>query len=256
VLALALAESPRQGSGHPLWHYAVVAGVAVGVFLGIKITEYVSGRRSLSAGSTAPSVATTVLVAASLLSGGIHGSVTGEHFHEAFVFGLFFLVAAAAQVAWAVVLLRWPTRPLLWAGAIGNAVVIAVWVATRTVGIPIGPEPWQAEPVGVLDLASKVLEIVIIVTAVAVLARRASSAPGDVVERRLEELRREHPGLVRPRSEEPTPAASAVAGAAARGGFLLHEPASSRHGCVAPAVVEREGSCDVAHDDIVGKAVL
>ncbi len=198
-MVFALAASTRRG-GHPLWHYLVVAGAAVAVFLGIKVKEYADRRRerSVPSGFVAPSVSTAVLAAASFLAGGIHGSVASEHFREAFVFGVFFVGAAAAQVAWAILLVHQPTRALLWVGAIGNTAVIAVWTVTRTVGIPIGPEPWHAEAIGALDVISTLFEIVIVVTAVAVLARRAPRSREDVVERRLEELRREHPNLVRP----------------------------------------------------------
>jgi hypothetical protein len=187
--------------GHPLWHYAVVAGAAVGVFVGIKVKEWFDGRRAApgasSSGFAAPSVAIVVLATASFLTAAIHGSVTSEHFREAFAFGVFFLAAAAAQTAWALLLLYRPSRGLLLAGAIGNALVIAVWVMSRTVGIPIGPEPWQPEAVGLVDVISKVFELVIVVVSVTLLVRHVPG-PDNVVERRLEELRRDFPELVRP----------------------------------------------------------
>jgi hypothetical protein len=205
----ALAEAARnRPNGHPLWHYLVVAGAAVGVFLGIKVKEYVGRRRErrvaaprvrpVSSGFAAPSVSTTVLATASILTAAIHGAVTSEHFREAFVFGVFFVAAAAAQTAWAILLVYRPSRALLLGGAIGNAIVIAVWAMSRTVGIPIGPEPWHPEAVGVIDVISKVFELVIIVVSVWLLVRRAPLDRDSVVERRLEAVRREYPELLRP----------------------------------------------------------
>lgn len=45
----------------------------------------------------------------------------------------------------------------------GNATVVAVWAASRTTGLPIGPEPWMAESIGTLDLLAVGLELLLVV---------------------------------------------------------------------------------------------
>jgi hypothetical protein len=53
----------------------------------------------------------------------------------------------------------------------GNATVIAVYVASRTVGLPFGPDLHHAESVGALDVVSCVLEFGLIVGCAALLWR-------------------------------------------------------------------------------------
>ena len=71
---------------------------------------------------------------------------------------MFFLVISWAQLMWPVILLWRPARLWLWLGIAGNAIVIAVYVASRTVGLPFGPDLHNAESVGALDVVSCVLE--------------------------------------------------------------------------------------------------
>ncbi|HMN62120.1 MAG TPA: hypothetical protein PJ988_17250, partial [Anaerolinea sp.] len=54
-------------------------------------------------------------------------------------------------------------REVLWAGILGNAAIIALWIVTRTLGIPLGPEAGMVEEIGALDLTSKIAELVVIV---------------------------------------------------------------------------------------------
>src|SRR4051794_9411387 len=74
----------------------------------------------------------------SIVAAAVHTAVCPEHFTEATVYGLFFLFAAIAQLAWAVIVWMAPRRGLLVAGAVGNGLVVALWALTRSVGIPIG----------------------------------------------------------------------------------------------------------------------
>jgi hypothetical protein len=112
-------------------------------------------------------------VAAALLSAGaaaIHASVAGPHFAEHFVLGALFVVTATAQAAWAALVLTAPSARLLAAGVAGNVGVVAAWALSRTVGFPLGPEPWAPEPVGALDLAATSFEAVVVATCVLLLA--------------------------------------------------------------------------------------
>jgi hypothetical protein len=103
------------------------------------------------------------LAALSVGAAAIHFAVVFEHFAEYALYGVFFLVISWAQVIWPAVLLWRPSRLWLWLGIAGNAIVIAVYVASRTVGLPFGPDLHNAEAVGALDVVSCVLEFGLIV---------------------------------------------------------------------------------------------
>ena len=63
----------------------------------------------------------------------------------------FFGVVAAAQIVWGAVALAWAPRWWLALGALGNAVVVATWVVSRTVGLPFGEFAGVVLPVGFAD---------------------------------------------------------------------------------------------------------
>jgi hypothetical protein len=111
------------------------------------------------------------LAALSVGAAAIHFAVVFEHFAEYLLYGVFFLVISWAQVIWPAVLLWRPSRLWLRLGIVGNAIVIAVYVASRTVGLPFGPDLHNAESVGALDVVSCVLEFGIIVACAALLWR-------------------------------------------------------------------------------------
>jgi hypothetical protein len=111
------------------------------------------------------------LAALSIGAAAIHFAVVFEHFAEYTLYGVFFLVISWAQVSWPAVLLWRPSRLWLWLGIAGNAIVIAVYVASRTVGLPFGPDLHNAESVGALDVVSCVLEFGLIVGCAALLWR-------------------------------------------------------------------------------------
>ena len=107
----------------------------------------------------------------SALAGIIHAYFMPEHFEEWIGYGLFFMVATVCQVLLALVLLAHtpPRRDVLWAGILGNAAIIGLWIVTRTVGIPVGPMSGEIEMVGVLDLTSKIAEMAVILCLAALL---------------------------------------------------------------------------------------
>src|SRR5215468_140835 len=125
--------------------------------------------------STAPSTAKPYLLGglAALSAGAaaIHFAVVFEHFADYTLYGVFFLVISWAQMIWPAVLLWRPSRLWLWLGIAGNTIVIAVYVASRTVGLPFGPDLHNAESVGALDVVSCVLEFGVIVVCAALLWR-------------------------------------------------------------------------------------
>jgi hypothetical protein len=112
----------------------------------------------------------TALALTSLSAAAIHFAAIDVHLDEDVAFGVFFAVVAWGQALWAIGVLVAPRRWLIRAGLIGNAAVIAVWVLSRTVGVPLGPQPWTPEAVGVADVISAILELGIVVGCAARLA--------------------------------------------------------------------------------------
>ena len=108
------------------------------------------------------SVAQASLAALSMAAAAIHFAVMGEHFAEYAAFGVFFSVVAWLQALWAVGVLVLPSRRLLLVGLVGNALVILVWLSSRTIGLPIGPEAGAPEPAAFVDVLSTILEVAIV----------------------------------------------------------------------------------------------
>ena len=102
------------------------------------------------------------LASLSAAAAAIHFAVVFEHFKDYTLYGVFFLVLAWAQLIWPAVLLWRPSRAWLWLGLAGNAAVLVVYVASRTAGLPFGPDLHHPEPVGALDVVSCVLEFALI----------------------------------------------------------------------------------------------
>ena len=88
----------------------------------------------------------------------IHFVVIPEHWREWWGYGLFFVAVAVAQLLFVVLILYWPLRELYLLAAAGNAVVIAMWVLTRTYGSPLGPEAGEREALALADVVATVLE--------------------------------------------------------------------------------------------------
>lgn len=100
----------------------------------------------------------SAVVGLTYFAGLVHLVALPAHARESALFGAFFAVVASAQLVYAVVLARRPVRRVVEAGVLGQLALVVVWALTRTVGLPIGPAPWQAEPVGFLDLSCALSE--------------------------------------------------------------------------------------------------
>ena len=81
-------------------------------------------------------------------SGLIHAQAAFGQAGKYVPFAIALALLAAVQFAWGAAVYRWPTRWLIGAGAALSFGAIAVWVASRTSGLPLGPKPWQHSPVG------------------------------------------------------------------------------------------------------------
>jgi hypothetical protein len=107
------------------------------------------------------------LVRATVISaslGLLHMLATPLYFDEWLGYGVFFVTVAVLQVMYSMALAAGePNRTLYWVGIAGNALVIGLWVITRTVGIPfLGPMAGEVLPVGLLDTVAQILEAALI----------------------------------------------------------------------------------------------
>ena len=146
------------------------------------------GRRGLGAGATGtdadpspvrqPTRVRYAAAALSLSAALIHAWVIPEHFGEWWGYGAFFLVVAVAQAYLSDGLLYRPRPRLFLAGIVGNLAVVALYGATRTVGIPFfGPHAGEVEQVRVIGVASVVAEVALVAALALLLRSPASGRP-------------------------------------------------------------------------------
>jgi len=134
-------------------------------------TRVLAGKEARTEAGTVRPYVLGGLAALSVGAAAIHFAVVFEHFAQYALYGVFFLVISWAQMIWPAVLLWRTSRLWLRLGVAGNAIVIAVYVASRTVGLPFGPDLHHAEPAGALDVLSGVLEFALIAGSAALLWR-------------------------------------------------------------------------------------
>lgn len=124
-----------------------------------------SAKRTLSVGAAS-------LVALSGGAGTIHLAVAAAHYREFPLYGVFFVSLGLAQIVWsALVVIRGLSRPLLLTAAVGSAGIAALWVISRTSGVPIGPEPWVPESVSFASVVATAFELMLVAFALLKLAR-------------------------------------------------------------------------------------
>jgi hypothetical protein len=105
----------------------------------------------------------------SLVAAGLHFAVMADHFNETWYHGTFFAVVAWLQLAWAAAIVLKPSRRVLLAGIIGNLVIAEVWLVSRTIGIPFGPNSGESEPAAFADILATSLEVAIVLGSLALL---------------------------------------------------------------------------------------
>jgi hypothetical protein len=109
-----------------------------------------------------------------LCAAAIHASVVEEHYREWVLEGLFFVALAVVQALLAVAIAADSGTAGYRAAIALSLATIAVWTISRTLGVPVGPNPWVPEPVGRADAVATLLEL----TTAAVLAPLLLPAPG------------------------------------------------------------------------------
>lgn len=123
----------------------------------------------------------------SFLAAACHVIAFPGHATEWWAYGLFFSGSALAQAGYGLVLVTrgievgggWPAvrRRVYWIGIVGNLAIVALWAATRTIGVPLGPERGEVEAVGGLDVLSGLAEVGLAALLGVLLRRGRPAAP-------------------------------------------------------------------------------
>jgi hypothetical protein len=121
--------------------------------------ELPRNRQPAAAAGAARHLAAGLALAAGLL----HFEVAPHHFAEGLAFGLFMVAAGTAQVALGLLLLWRPSRALVRGLRLVTLLLLGLYAAGHTTGIPLGPQPWQPEHVHPIDLVSKGTEVALLV---------------------------------------------------------------------------------------------
>ena len=107
----------------------------------------------------------TVIAMASIASGAINiaaaASIPGLNGQSL----AFFWTIGVAQVVWGLVTLVWAPRWWLALGALGNAVVAATWLVSRTVALPFGQFAHVVLPARFADALAQILAVVVVIGA-------------------------------------------------------------------------------------------
>ena len=149
-----------------------------------------------------PSRVLSAIALASIAAGAINAAAAATVGRASTENLAFFVLVAAAQLAWGAVALARAPRWWLALGALGNLVVVATWVVSRTVGLPVGVYAGVRLPVGFPDALATALAVVVAVGAAAMTVRGRG------------------PARSLARSPGVTAAATVVVGALALGGVL------------------------------------
>ena len=107
------------------------------------------------------------LLAGSLLATAVvHAAMVPEHLDAWPASGLFFVVLGAAQVAVAALVLVGVRRTALVGAVVTSAGPLLLWLWSRSLGLPFGPDAGVRLRAGLPDLAVVALEVVALVVAV------------------------------------------------------------------------------------------
>ena len=113
-----------------------------------------------------------LLAMCSIAAGVIHAAVVPEHLEEEWVFGVFFILTAGLQIAWALPVVFRPSSSVYAIGAVANGASIGIWVVSRTTGLPFGPHAWMPEAVRTPDVTATMFELLLVVGSLVLVRRR------------------------------------------------------------------------------------
>jgi len=113
-----------------------------------------------------------VAAALSLAAGYVHFAYAESHFQEWWGYGVFFVAAGNLQALFAALLVWRPRAWLPFAGIAGNLGIVAVYVISRTNGIPLGPHRRVVEEASAIDWATTAAQVAIMAALIAMLGGR------------------------------------------------------------------------------------
>ncbi|HVL82408.1 MAG TPA: hypothetical protein VM840_12540 [Actinomycetota bacterium] len=103
-----------------------------------------------------PDIAANVAAGGAAIASGVHLAMMPVHVRESIVVGAFFMVVALAQGVLAFAVGFAPSRRSALAGIALSVGVLAVWVVSRTIGVP----PGVVEPVGPADAVASAAQVI------------------------------------------------------------------------------------------------
>jgi hypothetical protein len=127
------------------------------------------GKGRPDVGATQVESVAFLIAGVSFVAGVIHIAASIDHYREFPLYTPVFALIAAFQIAWAVTITRRCSRRVLILGVAVNLAIIGLWVASRTVGVPIASRPWVPEAIGTADVMATLAESVIVAGAMCVL---------------------------------------------------------------------------------------
>jgi hypothetical protein len=134
-----------------------------------------SGKRQQPAEYAKRETVLLLVAAVTLIGALIHVGAGVDHFHEFPLYTVVFCLLAVAQMTWAAMLLRRPSRRVLILGCAMQAAIVGLWALSRTVGVPIAPRAWVPEQIGAADLVETVGECMTVIAVLSiVLASRSA----------------------------------------------------------------------------------
>lgn len=149
--------------------HALAVVVPIGLITGVLCYDRFmaavrADQRSLPGDRRLASRELAVLAVLWIAAGAVHLGVMDEHFGESAVLGVFFLVLAVLQIAYAIRLLMAPSRMLVIVGLAANLAVVLLWAWTRSVSVPF--DLGGREKVGLADGLAVLIELAAAATAV------------------------------------------------------------------------------------------
>ncbi|HET9073738.1 MAG TPA: hypothetical protein VFN48_04095 [Solirubrobacteraceae bacterium] len=126
-----------------------------------------------------PRTDTLMLGAVSASTAILHLSAAQGHWADSRLYGSAFIVTGVIQLLWAAAV-SGPGRGSRWllrAGVGFALLAMAVWLCSRTVGLPLGPDLGHPEAPGVPDVCAVVCEGVLVLLCLRVLRRPGAPLP-------------------------------------------------------------------------------
>jgi hypothetical protein len=124
------------------------------------------------------------LAVISLGAAAIHFAVMPEHVAEWWAFGAFFAALGWFQALWSIGYLAQPSERLAWVAIVINLATVLVWAWSRTLGLPIGPDPGVPEAIGAADVVASALEMLLVIGLLATRRGQEPESPDRLPSRR------------------------------------------------------------------------